>query len=146
MSSGLEIYITDAGEWRTLNLCPNESGAKAARSTELVVEGFNEGEWESAGFHFNRDAGRWETDAENFRWWKEIEDARLVYFNVLGRYGYEDFMDWLCSDLDVEADKEVGRNLSRYADHLREVIGDGDDELGYAADALAAIEDSCWAA
>ena len=142
---GLPSYCVDA------NFLVNEKEVVRKENLNLVPEFTNNTwrtedeirQWNNAGFHWNGDEDRWETDSDNFDWWKELADARHEAYSVFedpgepvntegrnGRYG--DFIGWFRENIEgneLEKEKELFPYILDFAQAIRdgEVFRDEDN-------------------
>lgn len=78
--NSMNVYITDRDEFQELNLVPDWTN-NTLRTIDEIIE-WNHGEKEDAGFHYNEDEDRWESTAENFKWWEELAEGRAKAYMV----------------------------------------------------------------
>lgn len=133
------IYLKDRDVVVELDLIPEWTNN--TYSTRDEIEYWNEettvyGRHEAAGFHWIKVCDMYETDYQNYKWWKELADERHKCFNHFRDHGepsgsegesapYVAFRDWLkendyISDRDIETEKHMSEYIPEYESFLKE--------------------------
>ena len=135
----MTVYITDKKKTADLELVPDFTGN--TWTTEDEIEEWNNGSSEDAGFHWNEELDRWETDSENFEWWKELEEGRQKAYSVFEspeysvyseeRNGfYWEFCKWFSENPnELEDEKDMYSMIPDFVETIKagEIEGLGDD-------------------
>lgn len=119
----MKIWITDLGDYKELNLVPEWTNN--TYSTKDVIEEWNHGNNEDAGFHWNDDLKRWECDSENFEWWEVLSEARQKTYDYFyaktpelksATAEYNRFYSWFCENYrnELEDEKRMTEYLSEF--------------------------------
>ena len=133
------IYLKDRDVVVELDLIPEWTNN--TYSTRDEIEYWNEettvyGRHEAAGFHWIEVCDMYETDYQNYKWWKELADERHKCFNHFRDDGvpsgsegesapYVAFRNWLkendyISDRDLETEKHMSEYIPEYESFLKE--------------------------
>lgn len=117
MAKSIDVFVTDKNKFMELDLVPENTNNTWDSNDE--IEHWNNGNHEDAGFHWNEDEDRWETEFSNYEWWKELGDARNKAYKELGYDDdlYIDFEKWFrneYSGTDLEMEFRMPKYIDEY--------------------------------